>query len=345
MSVVLRLRPLRWSLIVITGIVLALIFSHILQPGYDLYIWFYPAAHNILQGQFSYAQIPRLNNPPWILLLLTPLAILPPAVMHGALVVATLLAMFSAMRDYRRFKISYPLAVISMPMLSIVWLGQLEVFALLGVTLGYWAVKQHRPYWLSLALLLLAAKPQETWIVGALFLIGAWRQWSLSDWLKIVIPVLIVVIITSAWLGADWLARTVGGAATYARDWENFAPLRLVQAGPQVLVITAWLLIAVLLIWALLRAGLSRGGIALAATGANLLSPYLTNPHLLMTMCLGWGYLFDRSTRWGMLAYLASLTPLLRLTSGDQSLNPLDVIFPSIVFVGLQVVVFRRQRD
>jgi hypothetical protein len=326
---------IRLGLIAALAVILTGVLSRVLQPGYDLNIWFYPAARDILQGQFSYAQIPRLNNPPWILIILSPMAVFPPAVMHGALVATTFMALYWAMRDYRRFKISYPLTIISLPMLANLWVGQLEVFTILGVMLGYRAIARHKPYWLSLGLLLMAAKPQETWIIVLLLVFGSWRQWSGRDWLKIVAPALLVAIITSAGLGVDWLARIVSGAATYAQDWENISLWHLSEWLPQVVVLLVWVLIAGLTFWALRQAHLSRSGLGLAATSSNLLSPYLTNPHLIMTLCFGWGALLDRSGRWGALAYLASLTPLLRFTSADQTWNQLDLLFPLMVWLGL----------
>jgi hypothetical protein len=229
--------------------------------------------------------------------------------------------------------------------LANLWVGQLEVFTILGVMLGYRAVARHKPYWLSLGLLLMAAKPQETWIIVMLLVFGSWRQWSGRDWLKIVGPALSVAVITSTWLGADWLLRTVSGAATYAQDWENISLWHLGEWLPRVVVLLVWGLIAGLSFWALRQARLSRSGLGLAATSSSLLSPYLTNPHLLMTLCFGWGALLDRSLLWGVLAYLASLTPLLRFASADQTWNQLDLLFPLVVWLGLLWIVWRKPQS
>jgi hypothetical protein len=64
-----------------------------------------------------------------------------------------------------------------------------------------------------------------------------------------------------------------------------------------------------------------------------------------MTMCFGWGLLFDRSVKWGVLAYLFSLTPLLRFSSADQAWNRLDIFFPLAVFIGLVAVTGRAPRQ
>src|SRR3974377_1312441 len=131
MSIISR-SMLKWTLVGAGLILAAWIFSRVTQPGYDLYIWFYPAARSILHGDFAYTQIPRLTNPPWALGLLAPIGLVSAELAHGLLVVATLLALFWGMSSYRRVKVTFPLAAFSLPMLSIVWLGQIEVFSLLG---------------------------------------------------------------------------------------------------------------------------------------------------------------------------------------------------------------------
>lgn len=338
-------RPwLKWTLIGAGLLLAAVIFSRVLQPGFDLYIWFYPAARSILQGDFAYAQIPRLNNPPWALGLLAPIGWLTPELAHGLLVVVTLLALFWGMSSYRRVKVSYPLAALSLPMLSMVWLGQLEVFSLLGTMLGYVAAKQHRPWWFAVGLLLLAVKPQETWLILLLLLIGSFRLWSWREWAKIVGVVGVVALLSSLWLGGDWLLRMINAPATYAADWENFSVWHIVSEHSTVLAVMVWASLAAVVVWALRTAGLTRWGLACAAVGANVLSPYLTEPHLLMTMCFSWGLLFDRSAKWGAVTYLASLTPLLRIITGNQALNQLDVIFPLLVLGGLSVQVMAKHK-
>ncbi|GEM_PF-3223570 len=334
------------GVIAVAAIGLAVLFSRILAPGWDLYGLFYPAIQAAWQGQFSYAKLTLFTNPPWALVLLMPLGWLPPALAHGVLVVATLIAMWWVMRDYRRFKVSYPLAVLSLPMLALVWVGQLEVFALVGTMVAYRAALRRNPWLMALGLVLLTIKPQETFLIILLLLSGSIRRWSKSDWIKMGGLFIAVALMTSSLFGFGWLARMLNGPV-YASGWQNFSVWQLGESVPRIIVIGLWLLIAIGTAWALRRAGLSRLGLAIAAVGSNLLSPYLTAPHLLMTMCFSWGLLFDRSLKWGVVAYLASLTPLSRLATGNQALNRLDVIFPLMVLGGLcvQILVEHSSRE
>jgi hypothetical protein len=253
--------------------------------------------------------------------------------------------MFEVMRDYRRVKVSYPLAVISMPMLAVIWLGQLEVFSLLGALIGYRAAMRRQPWWLAIALLLLLIKPQETWVIILFLLVGSIHRWTSVEWVKIVVPVILVMVMTSLWLGLGWISRLLGAPSEYASQWQNFSVWQWGDTLPRGLVMSIWGVIATGTVWALRRAKLTRSGLAMAAVSSNLLSPYLTAPHLLLTMCFSWGLLLERSWKWGVVAYLTSLTPLLRIATGNQLLNQLDVIFPLLVWGGLGVsLVFDQRR-
>jgi hypothetical protein len=333
-------RWLRISLVALVAIVMSLVFGRILAPGWDVNRVFYPAVSAVWQGQFSYARIELFTNPPWALLPLLAFGPFPPAFMHGALVTSTLLAMFWVMRDYRRFKLSYPLAVISMPFFALVWVGQLEVFSLLGTMFAYRAVTRRNEWLLALGLLLMLIKPQETWVIILLIGVVVARQWRPAMCLKTALLVSGAALAASLLFGFGWLDRIVSGPS-YASGWQNFSLWQLSEYVPQVMVMGLWLLTALVTLISLRRAGLSRLGLAVAAVSSNVLSPYLTSPHVLMSMCFGWGLLLDESIGWGAVAYLSALTPLLRITTGNQDLNQLDLIFPVLVLIGLWVKQFR----
>ena len=334
----------KWMVLAAVVLSLGLILSHILAPGYDLYGLFYPAVRDVWRGQFTYARWPLFTNPPWVLLLLLPLGIFSVEMAHGLLVVITLLALVWVMRDYRRFLASYLLCVISAPMFALVWLGQLEALSFLGAIIGYRGVTRRKPWQLALALLLLLAKPQETGVIIVLLLIGSARLWKPIEWGRIVGLVLIVLVGSSIWLGFDWIGRIANGPS-YAGGWQNFSLWQQVAALPVGISGTLWLCVAGVAGFAIRRAGITRAGLGLAAVASNLLSPYLTAPHLLMTASFGWGELFDRSPRRALAIYLSSLTPLLRLSNGDQSLNRLDLIFPMLVFISLLIWVIARREQ
>jgi hypothetical protein len=327
---------IKWFCLALAAIGMAILFSRALPPAYDFHGLFYPVIRAVLEGRFSYASQPIYTNPPWTLVMLLPLGLFTADLARGLLLVATLLAMAWAMRDYRRFTVSYPLAIISLPFLAMLWLGQIEGISILGALLGYRAVTRRSAGQLTLALLLMLVKPQETWLIICLLLIGSARQWSMREWVKIVAGVIGVAAINSLVFGFGWITRILS-SPTYAGGWQNFSLWQLGAEALRMLVAGVWLLLLTAVVWSLSVAGISRLDFARAAVGSNLLSPYLTGPHLLMTVVFGWGLLFNVSPRWGIVAYVTSLTPLLRVATGNQDLNRLDLIFPFVVFIGLLV--------
>ncbi len=326
----------KWIGLALAAIVIAIVFGSVLPPAYDFHGLFYPAIHAVLEGRFSYANQPIYTNPPWALILLLPLGLFPVDLARGLLLVATLLAMAWAMHDYRRSKVSYPLAVISMPFLAMLWVGQIEAFALAGTVLAYRATKQRNEWQLALGLLMMLIKPQETWVIVLLIAGGVAQQWRPRRYVNAALLVFGAALVTSLLFGFGWLDRILSGPS-YANGWQNFSLWQLSAYLPQVIVVGLWIVIALITLWSLRRAGLSRMGLAVAAVASNLLSPYLTGPHLLMSLCFGWGMLLDESIGWGTAAYVSSLTPLLRLTTGNQALNQLDLAFPVVVLAGLIV--------
>jgi hypothetical protein len=67
-------------------------------------------------------------------------------------------------------------------------LGNLDGIVMLGVALGWWAVENHRPYWLSLASTLILTKPA----IGLPILILYW--WWQQDYRVIIVPALATVL-------------------------------------------------------------------------------------------------------------------------------------------------------
>jgi hypothetical protein len=326
---------IRWLGLIAAVALMTLIFSRILAPGYDYYVYYNNAIHDLWHGQFSYADV-TFRNGPWALIVLAPLGLLPPDLAQALLITLTFVVLAWAMWDYRRFKLSYALAAISAPMFAVMWLGQIEVFSLLGAIIGYRAVVRRQSGLMALALLLLAVKPQETWLIIGMLLIDM-RRWSLRSWLAVIGSVAIVIVSSSLWLGWGWVQELISGPSQYIGQWQNVSAWRLIEAWPPLLVGLLLFGLVSMTVWGTWRAGVSRLGLGLAATASNLLSPYLTAPHLLMTMSLGWGEEFDRHPKAGAAIYLASLTPLLRLVNADQDLNRLDLIFPLLVFIVLFV--------
>lgn len=323
---------------------LAWALSRVLPPAYDFTGVYYPAIRDVWAGHFSYAASPGYLNPPWALVLLLPLGVFDAALARAVLLVATHAVVVWSLRGRRYFASAVALVAVSAPMLAIAWLGQIELFSIAGAMLGYGAVTRRSWWQFAAGLLLLLIKPQETWLIAAWLVVQSSRRWTPGEWLCILGGVATVAAITSVWLGGDWLGRMLNGAERYSAQWQNFSLWRLTEIWPTAVVLALIVALAGIALYALWRAGVSRTGLGLAAAASNVFSPYLTAPHLIMTMSLGWGLLMGRAPRRALVIYLVSLAPLLRIISSDQALNRLDVIFPVLVLIALIDAVRRTAR-
>jgi hypothetical protein len=182
--------------------------------GFDWIVFAYPALMAFLSGRDPYTAVPGFVTPPWLLLLLSPLALLRPE--HGvvALGVITLTGLVALCRRGGHTWLALPLAV-SFPMATLLWHGQVDGVALWGLTLGG-----------PVGLLLLSAKPQVAGLVGAVWLVRAWRSGRWRAVLTLLAPTAIVAAVFIL-LYPSWL-RGVAQAAGWAHTTNGFpwlAPL------------------------------------------------------------------------------------------------------------------------
>jgi hypothetical protein len=88
--------------------------------------------------------------------------------------------------------------LLSLPMVWVLWLGQIDALPLLGVALGWWCVKGNRWWLLGLALVLLSVRPQQGLGPALLYL---W--WAKDRWRPLALPALTLVLSFACW-GLDW---------------------------------------------------------------------------------------------------------------------------------------------
>jgi len=108
---------------------------------------FRPGALNLVN---PYAD-PENYSPPWLFVFLWPIAILPPWLGEGVLILATLAIVYKFMGDTERFL----WACATMPLLAVIIFGQVDAIALLALMAPP-----------ELALVFMAAKPQGVLLAG-----------------------------------------------------------------------------------------------------------------------------------------------------------------------------------
>ena len=110
-------------------------------------------------------------NPPYIILLFQPLAALSLNTGFAILGILSLLGfrLVSHLSGVNKWLI-FP----SFPALWMLVYGQIDALVLLGVALGWWAIRNKRPYWQGAATLLLILKPHVGGLLALIYL--AWQR-------------------------------------------------------------------------------------------------------------------------------------------------------------------------
>jgi len=360
--------PVRAALFVVALIALAVALHELLPIGYDFYHWYRPVPLAWLSGELDDPSSRGFYSPPWVIWLLIPFAALPIRWGMAALTLLSLAITAGVSYAYghemwdgrprpsaqagapaphvrRTLAIASSLAVLCPYSLTAVFAGTLDAWSLLGIYLGYRALRESRPWSLGAALVLAATRPQDALLTGPALLLGA-RGWSRGHWLRVALLPAATLLLSLAVFGLDWPLRWIehyqtappgGGAgipqrylvtSTYSAT--NLAGIPL----PLVLAMTA-LLVAVVLrrVW---MEGLRPATLGLAVTANAIISPHMLSQGYIVLLALPWVRLALRRPLPAALLYAVSLPVLFRATEGLwDRLGLLDVTFPLILMVVL----------
>ncbi len=236
----LRTSPAAWIALLCALALFALGLA--LPAGIDWRLVFRPAARAMLTGGSPYA-VPGFYNPPWALLPLLPLALLPDPLDH-AVGFALGAAVFAfVVYRLRGTPIAAGLVLLSPSALQCLYNGNIDWMALLGFVLP--------PRW---GLFLLAVKPQIGAALALYWLVEAWREGRLRAVWRLLWPVAaaaaLALLIFGFWPAA-W--RETGAMRWNASLWPASLPIGL------------WML----------AAALRRREVRLAMAATPFLSPYV----------------------------------------------------------------------
>jgi len=186
-----RLATFAWFAIA-AGYVLG--FQYLAIGGYE---WF-----NFRAATLNHGLAPKVANPPYIFALLYPLALLP---VRWGIFVYSLVAIAAIYLTHRLTQVNKWLLLLSYPTIRNLFYSQLDVLSMLGVALGWWAIKRKRTLWLGVALVLLGIKPQITGVLGIVYLVWGWHFTAL------VIPLLVLLysFLVYGFYFPDWIAHTM----------------------------------------------------------------------------------------------------------------------------------------
>lgn len=318
------------------GILLAV--REFIPMGPDYFFHFRPMADQWLGGQFSMYDpaYHQLFYPPWSLAVIVPLGLFSLRTGHAVLFLFSLGSILVSVRILEMTGripwYAWVLILVNLHTFDMFIRGQLDSFVLIGIVLGWWAIRRRNPLALSLAFLLMTIKPPlNVGLTGLLFLIAI-RRWS---WREIALALsmpAVAAIISGLILGFDWPLHIINRPAPVIylsiSLWRGTAMAGL-PAWP---VATATALGVIAFLRVALRDGLTERTLCLALATNLLFTPYANGDHyaLLIPALI---YLARRNWRLTLLAYLATWTPLLRLVLGYDAAI-IDIFYPMILFAG-----------
>jgi hypothetical protein len=320
-------------------------------PGVDYYTIYQPMADRLVAGTTQlYIVGTRYYDAPWLLAILVPLTRLPPNIGQAVLDTLSVLMALGAVHllrtEQRIPTIGVVLGLANLHTFSLIFRGQVDAFVLLGVVLGWFAIRRERPWLLAAALLLMAIKPQNVLLVALLYFFAI-RHWSVRAKLRSVSLVALSILAADVTIGPDWPWRYIAyvresppGLLVYATTlWRGASYLDLPQWPVALMAAAA----GIALIWWVKRDGFSTAALSLALATNFAFSAYVLGYHdiILLPALL---YVARYNWRLACVAYLFTFTPLLRIEYGF-GISWVDAGYPLALLFACWYVALRTARS
>lgn len=185
-------KGIRWIVIffgLILLILLGIAAANFIPEQIDWVRTFRPAAREVLALRSPY-NISTYYNPPWILIPLLPIALLPDKVGNGFLFVISLCALiYSAIRMGAK-PFSLIAFLLSFPVVFLLLFGQIDWMILFGLTLPP-----------QIGLIFIFAKPQIAIPYVVFILIESWQKGGYKQVLKVFYPVFVMFLLSNLIFG------------------------------------------------------------------------------------------------------------------------------------------------
>lgn len=153
-----------------------------------------PATRELLALRSPY-NVPTYYNPPWILIPMIPMAILPDKVGNGVLfVVSFCFIVYSAIR-FGAKPVSLLAFLLSFPVIFLLLFGQIDWMVLFGFTLPP-----------QIGLLFILSKPQIGIPYAVFILVESWRSGGIKQVVKVFLPTLLLLIVSFFIFGV-WFSK------------------------------------------------------------------------------------------------------------------------------------------
>jgi hypothetical protein len=133
----------------LTGVSLVILLHYVPVAETDLPHFFRPAVRAWLQGESAYG-VTWFVNPPWTLFLLLSFAQGPLQLGYGLLFIFSFAAVVATVRSFGGRKPSVLFVLTAPPVISLLALGRIDAWVLIGLLVGRWAAS--REAWIALGL-------------------------------------------------------------------------------------------------------------------------------------------------------------------------------------------------
>ncbi|NJN19169.1 MAG: DUF2029 domain-containing protein [Oscillochloris sp.] len=254
-----------------------------LMPVFDYYIYVEGARAWMAGSSRLYdPQAAGFYYAPWAMVLLVPLSFLPNNVSQAIVNLLSALAMVWSVRALvpTASKNVLALALLSPWMLNLLLIGQWDCFIIAGLVAAWIAVQRKQPWWLGMALLVVATKPTYA-LIGVLLVLSCLRDWHWREGLKMLVLPLLVGVGSLLIFGWDWPLRYLFFVRDNPPEAYSIA-VRTMFGLPLTLLIAA--LLGIWWIWRPRSFGLHHEDIMLALLMNLIISPYLSTYHLVVAL-------------------------------------------------------------
>lgn len=343
-----NIRAWHWVLLLGSGCAVFAMVYFLLPVGVDFYYQFWRIPREwLLEGQKLYnTTYTGLYNPPWTVLLLLPFSLLPIRWGMAALTLFSIAVVLWTVRVFSPPQVRGPLlpilALCNLYTFDLLQRGQIDGFALLGLSLAFWATSRQRPWLLSLALVLLSVKPIN-FLLPALVVLWPVHRWAPRDLTKVLALPLLVLASSFLLFGWDW---PVWWWASYQAVPPQEAWMSGLWRAQHALGLPLWIAVILSILavayfaWKAKQTGPGRRLVAVAQIVNLLITPYALAYHYVAILAVSLPEIMARSRAAALVLWSLTFLPLLRLWLPPAWWS-LDALFPLAALALFAALDFR----
>ena len=303
---------------------------------------------SIRGGDLQYWPIDGLRFPPWSLVPLLPLGLLPMQTAWGILAgVGVFILVASVPRTGSKpvYWLSILLLVISFPSIRNIADGNMENLVVGGVLLILYGYSSKNLYAMVIGILLATIKLQEITLLLVVVALYVLLTWTPRNWLKMGSWLTGAIALSLIWRGQSWFVALFG--LNYQKYTDSIidisisAALRRLGLIPSFVITLFWIAIlgtTLFVAWKS-RATLSREKAGMLIAGSLLIAPYAAGNSVLSVLAIGMIPLFQANLLLG--GILIALINLPFLWSTDVLYNFQAYYWTGVVFLVWAVLAWR----